>query len=132
MLKDMSNSGKSNKQNPYMSEPTPWTTNQEKLAAVFVQLLPVFGLELIIPLIAYFTIKENGPFIKHHTVESLNFGVSMVIYAVPVYLVLIFSIVGWWLFWLPPIVVVILRIIAALKTATGEFYRYPMILRIFS
>jgi hypothetical protein len=44
--------------------------------------------------------------------------------------VLAISIIGWLLLWLPPVIWIIFRIIAAFKTSQGEFYKYPLTLRI--
>jgi uncharacterized Tic20 family protein len=40
------------------------------------------------------------------------------------------SIIGIVLLWLPPIIWFVFRIIAAFKTSQGEFYKYPLTLRI--
>jgi uncharacterized Tic20 family protein len=44
--------------------------------------------------------------------------------------VLAISIIGIALLWLPPILWLIFRIIAAIKTSQGEFYKYPLTLRL--
>jgi uncharacterized Tic20 family protein len=44
--------------------------------------------------------------------------------------VLAISIIGWLLLWVPPIIWLVFRIIAAFKTSQGEFYKYPLTLRI--
>jgi hypothetical protein len=44
--------------------------------------------------------------------------------------VLAVSIIGWVLLWLPPLLWIIFRIIAAIKTSQGEFYKYPLTLRL--
>ncbi|MEN9749583.1 MAG: hypothetical protein RL149_661, partial [Actinomycetota bacterium] len=38
-------------------------------------------------------------------------------------------IVGWLIIWAVPMYWVIMRVIAALKTAQGEFYKYPLTIR---
>jgi uncharacterized Tic20 family protein len=40
--------------------------------------------------------------------------------------VLAVSIIGWVLLLVPPLVWLIFRIIAAIKTSQGEFYKYPL------
>jgi uncharacterized Tic20 family protein len=77
-------------------------------------------------LIGYLLFNGKGPFISHHVRESLNFGITMLIAVV----VLAISIIGWLLLWLPPVIWIIFRIIAAYKTSQGEFYKYPLTLRI--
>jgi uncharacterized Tic20 family protein len=49
-----------------------------------------------------------------------------------VYIVLAISIVGWLFWWVPPIYWTIMHIIAALKAAQGEFYKYPLTLRVIT
>jgi uncharacterized Tic20 family protein len=46
--------------------------------------------------------------------------------------VLAVSIIGWVLLWLPPVLWIIFRIIAAIKTSQGEFYKYPLTLRLIT
>jgi uncharacterized Tic20 family protein len=58
--------------------------------------------------------------------ESLNFGITMLLAV----FVLLISIIGWLLLWVPPIIWIILRLIAAYKTSQGEFYKYPLTLRL--
>jgi uncharacterized Tic20 family protein len=77
-------------------------------------------------LIGYLVFNGKGPFISHHVRESLNFGITMLLAVV----VLAISIIGWLLLWLPPVIWIIFRIIAAFKTSQGEFYKYPLTLRI--
>jgi uncharacterized Tic20 family protein len=77
-------------------------------------------------LIGYLLFNGKGPFISHHVRESLNFGITMLIAVV----VLAISIIGWLLLWLPPVIWIIFRIIAAYKTSQGEFYKYPLTLRV--
>jgi uncharacterized Tic20 family protein len=38
--------------------------------------------------------------------------------------------VGWLLLWLPPIYWFIMRVIAGIKAAQGEFFKYPLTLRL--
>jgi uncharacterized Tic20 family protein len=47
-----------------------------------------------------------------------------------VMVVLAISIIGWFLLWVPPIYWFIMRVIAAIKAAQGEFYKYPLTLRL--
>lgn len=110
--------------NPYASN-EPMSPQTEKAWAIAAHLLAI-PFEFFAPLIGYLVFNGKGPFISHHVRESLNFGITMLILVV----ILAISIVGWLLLWLPPIIWTIFRIIAALKTAQGEFYRYPLTLRL--
>jgi uncharacterized Tic20 family protein len=97
----------------------------EKAWAIASHLLAI-PFEFFAPLIGYLLFNGKGPFISHHVRESLNFGITMLIAVV----VLAISIIGWLLLWLPPVIWIIFRIIAAFKTSQGEFYKYPLTLRI--
>jgi uncharacterized protein len=112
-------------QNNYKVIPEPFTPEQERFWAIAVH---AFGaiFEFFAPLLGYLLLKDRGAFIKHHVTESLNFGITMVL----LYALLAISIVGWLFFWVPPIIWVVMRIVAAYKASLGEFYRYPLILRL--
>ena len=97
----------------------------EKAWAVAAHLLAI-PFEFFAPLIGYLVFNGKGPFISHHVKESLNFGITMLLAVV----VLAISIIGLFLIWVPPIIWLIFRIIAAMKTAQGEFYKYPLTLRL--
>jgi uncharacterized Tic20 family protein len=97
----------------------------EKAWAIASHLLAI-PFEFFAPLIGYLVFNGKGPFISHHVRESLNFGITMLLTVV----VLAISIIGWLLLWLPPVLWIIFRIIAAFKTSQGEFYKYPLTLRI--
>lgn len=97
----------------------------EKAWAIASHLLAI-PFEFFAPLIGYLVFNGKGPFISHHVRESLNFGITMLLAVV----VLAISIIGWLLLWLPPLIWIIFRIIAAVKTSQGEFYKYPLTIRI--
>jgi uncharacterized Tic20 family protein len=97
----------------------------EKAWAIASHLLAI-PFEFFAPLIGYLVFNGKGPFISHHVRESLNFGITMLFAVV----VLAISIIGWLLLWLPPVIWIIFRIIAAFKTSQGQFYKYPLTLRI--
>jgi uncharacterized Tic20 family protein len=109
--------------NPYQSG---WnlTPDNEKLVASLVHALAI-PFEFFAPLIGYLVFKDKGPFVAHHTKESLNFALSMVLLAV----VLCVSIVGIFLLWVVPILITVFRIVAAVKASQGEFWQYPLTIR---
>jgi len=111
--------------NPYASKDL--SPDNEKLLAVAIHLLAI-PFEFFAPVIGYFVLKGKGPFISHHVRESLNFGITMLL----VMIVLLISIVGWLVLWVPPIYWFIMRVIAAIKAAQGEFFKYPLTLRLIS
>ncbi|MFM7013422.1 MAG: DUF4870 domain-containing protein [Actinomycetota bacterium] len=109
--------------NPYASN-EPMSPDAEKAWATAAHLLAI-PFEFFAPLIGYLVFNGKGPFISHHVRESLNFGITMLLTVV----VLAISIIGIALIWLPPIIWTVLRIVAALKTSQGEFYKYPLTYR---
>lgn len=111
--------------NPYSTPQEPLSPELQRLWAITVQALGIV-LEFFAPLLGYLFLKDRGPFIRHHVTESLNFGITMLL----LYVVLAISIVGWLLFWVPPIIWTVFRIIAAYKASIGDFYRYPLSIRI--
>jgi uncharacterized Tic20 family protein len=111
-------------ENPYARN-TPYTPEEEKMWAVATHVVSIF-FEGLAPLIAYIVFKDKGPFLGHHVKESLNFAITMVLVAI----VLAVSVVGWLILWALPIYYVVFRIIAAVKTSQGEFYKFPLILRL--
>ena len=108
------------KSNPYASN-SPMSKDGEKAWAVAGHLLAI-PFEFLAPVIGYIAFNGKGPFISHHVRQSLNFGITMLLAVV----VLAVSIIGWVLLWAPPLVWLIFRIIAAIKTSQGEFYKYPL------
>ena len=114
-------------ENPYASSNSQMSPKDEKLAAVITQAAPIFFLEVVGPIVAYVVLKDKGPFIKHHVTESLNFTITAVLLTIALCL----SIVGLLVvFWAIPLYIVIMRAIAAFQASQGEFYKYPLILRL--
>ena len=111
--------------NPYAGKDL--SPESEKFLAIAVHLLAI-PFEFFAPVIGFFVLKGKGPFIDHHVRESLNFGINMAL----VMVVLAISIVGWLVLWVPPIYWFIMRVIAAIKAAQGEFFKYPLTLRLIS
>jgi len=89
-----------------------------------------FG-NIIGPLIIWLVKKDQIPSVDAHGKESLNFQISMTIYAIVASL-LIFAVVGFVL--LPAVLLanLILVIMATIKASNGEPYRYPLTIRFIS
>jgi uncharacterized Tic20 family protein len=47
-------------------------------------------------------------------------------------IVLAISIIGWVLLWVPPVIWFVLRIVAAVKASQGEYFKYPLTLRLIN
>lgn len=62
----------------------------------------------------------------YHAKESLNFQISVAIYVI----VLVFSIIGLLLVWAVAVAAFVLVIIATIRAAEGQLYKYPLCIRI--
>lgn len=111
--------------NPYAKTGNDMSPESEKAWAIALHLLAI-PFEFFAPLLGYLIFNGRGPFISHHVKESINFSITMLLVVV----VLVISIIGWILLWVPPIYWFIFRIVAAVKASQGEFYSYPLTLRL--
>jgi uncharacterized Tic20 family protein len=75
--------------------------------------------------------KDESPFVADQAKESLNFQISICIYAL-ISFVLIIMIIGIFLLIGVGVAGVILTIIASVKASNGEAYRYPLTIRLIS
>jgi hypothetical protein len=97
------------------------------LSALAGLVIPSLG-HLIGPLVVWLVKKDTIPQVDVEGKESINFQLSMTIYA------LISSALIWVLIGIPLLIVValtdvVLTIVAAVKTSRGELYRYPFTIR---
>lgn len=83
---------------------------------------------LLGPLVIWLIKKDQVPSVDAHGKESLNFQISMTIYAI-IAALSIFAIVG--IVLLPAVLItnLVLVIVASVKASNGEFYRYPLTIR---
>ncbi|MGA1248068.1 MAG: DUF4870 domain-containing protein [Candidatus Nanopelagicales bacterium] len=93
----------------------------------------ISGLGFIVPLVILLTKGRDSQLVRANAAESLNFQISMIIYALVggiLTVTFIFAIVG-----IPILIVIvflifILPIVAAVRTSNGQSYRYPATLRL--
>ena len=100
-----------------------WAAASHASALVmFLGVPPVLG-----PLLAWL-VKRDDPFVNDQAKEALNFNISFLIYGV-VSAALVVALVG--LLLLPVVFFtwLALVIVASLRAANGEHYRYPFTLR---
>lgn len=96
--------------------------------------LPALG-HLIGPLIIWLLKKDEYPEVDAHGKESLNFQISMMIYAsalAVIVFVLLFVLVGFLLiplFGILYLADIVLVIIASIKASEGVLFRYPLTIR---
>ena len=89
------------------------------------------GLSFLGPLIVLLVKGNDSPWIRRQSVESLNFQISVLIYAI-VSAVLIFLLIGLILLPIVGIFWLVFTIIGSVKASTGEDYRYPLTIRMVS
>ena len=116
--------------------PAPAVSSEEKNLSLLAHLLGLAGFifpfgNIIGPLIVYLIKKDQSPFIRAHSVEALNFQISMTIYAI-VSAVLVLIFIGFLMLLAVGIISIICMILAAIKAADGQFYRYPLTIRLVS
>lgn len=102
--------------------------DDERGMATLAQVLPIFT-SFLGPLVIWFVARPDQPFVKHHAAEALNFQITVSIAAF-VSALLILVLVG--LVLLPIVVIgaLVFQIIAALAANRGEWYRFPISLRL--
>lgn len=89
--------------------------------------VPVLG--LVAPIIIWQIKKEEFPELDAHGKEVLNFIISMLIYSV-IAGVLALAIIGFFLLFALAVIGIIFPIIGGIKANNGEFWHYPLILRL--
>ena len=89
------------------------------------------GLAFLGPLIVLLVKGNDSPWVRRQSVESLNFQISILIYAI-VSAILIVLLVG--LVLLPAVGIfwLVFTIIGSVKASNGEDYRYPLTIRMVS
>ena len=109
--------------------------NDARMWAMACHLMALTGLLgngigfLLGPLVMWLIKREDHPFINAQGKEAINFQITMLL-AMLVCVPLIFVVIGLLLLPILAIVNVVFTIIAGVKAANGEPYRYPISLRL--
>lgn len=117
--------------NPSTETPPPLTKSDDKLWIVLSHLSLFLGVGIILPLIVFLVKKDESKMVRHHAKEALNFHISIYIYAVlciPLFMI----VVGVPLLLLLGVGSSILAIVAAVRGAERQEYRYPLTIRFIS
>lgn len=109
----------------YMGPPA---TPDEKNMAMLIYLLGIFT-GFIGPLILWLIKKEQSPFINDQGKEVLNFQITTIL-AMIVSIILIFIVIGIFLYFAVIIAYLVLMIMGLLKAKEGVAYRFPYALRL--
>jgi uncharacterized protein len=91
----------------------------------------VGGLAFLGPLLVLLIKGNDSPWIRRHSVESLNFQISILIYAIISGLLLL-VLIGFVLLPLVGLFWLIFTIIGSVKASNGDDYRYPLTIRMVS
>ena len=109
------------------------TSKQERTWAMFCHLgayagyiLP-FG-HILAPLIIWLVKKNEFPLVEDQGKESLNFQISITIYAL-VAALLALKLIGFVVMFGLAIFAIVMVVVAAIKANSGERYRYPLTIR---
>jgi len=103
-------------------------TTDEKTMAMLSQLLGIFT-GFLGPLVMYLIAKDEQRFFKHHAAESLNFQITITI-AYVVSAVLVLLLIGILMLLVVWIGSIVLMIMATMAANRGEWYRYPISIRL--
>jgi uncharacterized Tic20 family protein len=87
------------------------------------------AMAFLVPLVTLLVKGKESPFVRRHAVESLNFQISALIYGA-VSFVLALVVIGLVLLVVLAVFYVVVVVLATLKAARGEEYRYPLTIRL--
>jgi len=90
-----------------------------------------FAMGFLAPLVIMLVKGKESAFVRRHAVESLNFQISLLIYLV-ISAVLALVLIGFVLMAAVGIFALVVIILATVKAANGEEYRYPLCIRMVS
>jgi uncharacterized protein len=110
----------------------PLPPDQERLWAMLAHLLSFvaayIALGFVAPLVVLLVFGPRSAYVRAHAVESLNFNLSWLLYAI-VGVILILVGIGVLILIALGIAYVVLVVIAAVRANSGEFFRYPLTIR---
>lgn len=103
-------------------------TSDEKNIALLCHIGTFFG-GFILPLVVFLIKKDESKFVAEHAKESLNFQISMFIYFIGSFM-LAFIFIGFILMFALGVMALITVILATIAASKGEFYKYPLCIRL--
>lgn len=81
------------------------------------------------PLVLLLIQGDRSPFVRAHTVEALNFNLSVLIYSI-IGWVLLFVLIGFVVLGALGVLWLVCTVLAIVKASNGEPYRYPLTIRL--
>jgi uncharacterized Tic20 family protein len=102
-------------------------TESERILAILSHVLTIV-VWIFAPLIIYLLKKEESSFVREHAKESLNFQLTVIVAYIAAGL-LVILLVGVFLLVVIAFMQVVLVIIATVRAADNQLYRYPFTIR---
>jgi uncharacterized protein len=113
----------------------PLPADQERLWGMLAHLLSFvaayIALGFVAPLVVLLVFGPRSAYVRAQAVESLNFNLSWLLYAIVAGILLIIG-VGLLILIALGIAYVVLIIIASVRANNGQFFRYPLTIRFIS
>lgn len=114
---------------PVNVTPPPPVDSSHRLLTILCHAATFFGAPLLVPLIVYLVTKKDHNIVTVHAAEALNFHLSYALWAL-LCLPFVFIGIGALMWGLLAVAVFVLAIVAVVKAANDEVYRYPLTLRL--
>jgi len=104
--------------------PQPMSPEDQRLWATLTHVGGIFS-NVLVPVIAYFVLRDRGNFVREHTRAALNFHITM---AIAYFAGVLTSVLGIGILVIAAtgIVSIVFGVLAALAANQGQFYRYPL------
>ena len=99
------------------------------LSVLIAGFVSAFILGWLGPLLIMLIQGPKSPYVRHHAVEALNFFISLTIYFL-ISAILAFLIIGIPMLAAVFVAGIVFPIIASVKANAGEYYRYPLTIRL--
>lgn len=108
--------------------PSSAVTNDDTTLAVLCHAGGAF-LSILVPLIVFLAKGDSSPYVRHHALEALNFHLTVYL-ALFVSIILIFVVIGIFLLLAFIVAFFVLSVVASVAASRGEWYQYPMTVRL--
>ena len=102
-------------------------TESERTLAILSHVLTIM-VWIFAPLIIYLIKKDESSFVREHAKESINFQLTVIVAYIAAGLLMIL-LVGFFLLLVIAFMQVVLVIIATIRAADNQLYRYPFTIR---
>ena len=90
----------------------------------------VIGIPVIVSLVLWLIRRGDSPFLDDHGKEAVNFQISLLLYGILSFLLMPLCFVGFFTIGAAYVLGIVGCIMASIAARRGEFYRYPMTIRL--